>query len=86
MWSESATRLPGPASARSEPAALVSTRISAPSRRSVRTGVVTALASIPSYTCERPWKQATGAPSSVPSESAPAWPLTVPTRKPGMSA
>ena len=66
MWSVSATRLPGPASGRSEPAALVSTRISAPSSRSVRIGVVTALASIPSYTCERPRRHATGTPSRLP--------------------
>ena len=46
MWSESATRLPGPTSGRSEPAAFVSTSSSAPSALSVRTGVVIALASI----------------------------------------
>ena len=48
MWSAMQTRLPGPASGRSEPAALVSTSSSAPSASSVRTGVVIALASIPS--------------------------------------
>ena len=46
MWSDSATRLPGPTSERSEPAAFVSTSSSAPSALSVRTGVVIAPASI----------------------------------------
>ena len=48
MWSDEATRLPGPASGRSEPAAFVSTSISAPSALSVRIGVVIAPPSIPS--------------------------------------
>ena len=39
MWSEIAIRPPGPTSARSEPAALVSRSVSAPSAFSVRTGV-----------------------------------------------
>ena len=48
MWSPMQTRLPGPASGRSEPAALVSTSASAPSARSVRTGVVMASRPMPS--------------------------------------
>ncbi len=48
MWSDRHTRLPGPASGRSDPAALVSTSISAPSCLSVRIGVVIALPWIPS--------------------------------------
>ena len=39
MWSVIAIRLPGPTSGRSEPAALVWTRISAPAAFSQRTGV-----------------------------------------------
>ena len=71
MWSVRQTRLPGPASGRSEPAAFVSTSVSAPSSRSVRIGVVIAEPAIPSYTCARPAKIATGTPASRPSTSAP---------------
>jgi hypothetical protein len=47
MWSLRQTRLPGPASGRSEPAALVSTSTSAPSARSMRIGVVMASPPMP---------------------------------------
>ena len=48
MWSLMQTSEPGPASGRSEPAALVSSSASAPSAFSIRTGVVIASAPMPS--------------------------------------
>ena len=48
MWSAMQTRLPGPASGRSDPAALVSTSAWAPSALSMRIGVVIAAPSMPS--------------------------------------
>ena len=49
MWSAIAMRLPGPTSGRSEPAAFVSRRTSAPAAARVRTGVRSASVSAPSY-------------------------------------
>ena len=48
MWSVMSMSRPGGTSGRSDPAALVSNRISAPAARSARTGVRTSSASMPS--------------------------------------
>src|ERR1700759_5231961 len=71
MWSTIAISDPGPTAGRSDPAALVSTRISAPAARRARTGVRSASGSPPSYRCARPWSTATGTPAIEPSTARP---------------
>ena len=67
MWSVIAISRPGPTSGRSDPAALVSTRISVPAARTARTGTRSASTSPPSYRCALPRSTTTDTPAIRPS-------------------
>ncbi len=87
MWSAISIRRPGPRSARSEPAALVSTRISAPAARSARTGVrnevvVDALVEVGAALEDDDRHVARCGPTTT----RPPWPSTLGRGKPGSSS